>query len=93
MVRWLPILLVVAIADLVATVTLHRAGLIQEVNPVMNWLFSLGDVWFVLIKGLTILIGGVVGMNAYKDHAKFVNRVALVVLIVYVAILLVNLCR
>ncbi len=75
--RNIALLLGIGLIDLIATAVLHAKGMIVELNPVMRVFIERGEWLFALVKGLTLVLAGVVMWNHAKKNPKFVSQVAL----------------
>lgn len=76
--RSVALLIGIGLIDLIATSILHAKGLIVELNPVMRVFIERGEWLFALVKGLTLVLAGVVMWRHIKKNPKFVNQMALI---------------
>lgn len=75
--RALRLLMALGLVDLVATATLHAQGLIDERNPLMAPLLNGGEWGFVVAKGVTLAIGGVLLTRQARHDRRSVRRACL----------------
>ena len=70
----LAVLMAIGLLDLLSTALLHRAGLIQELNPIMKVFIVRSEWLFAFVKGLTL--GAAWGAMAWyaRTDLRFVAR-------------------
>ncbi len=73
--KWLFVLMAIGVIDLISTAALHAGGHIQEMNPLMKPIIEQSEWLFVLVKGMTLVLGYLVIMRHAKTHRRFVADV------------------
>ena len=79
-------LLAIGFLDLVVTAVLHSQGLITEQNPLMRPIIERSEWLFAVVKGMTLVVAGVVMARYARTNREFVRRVCLTGSVLYVAI-------
>jgi len=69
--------MIIGFTDLFMTATLHRLGLIREMNPVMRIFLENGELPFILVKSLTLFLAWYALASYAKKDLGFVRTAAL----------------
>lgn len=80
------ILVLIGAVDLITTLTLYLAGLVQELNPLMRALLHISPVLFTAFKTGTLALGYIVLTWYARRDLNFVQQVATAGSIAYVGI-------
>ncbi len=80
------ILVLIGAVDLITTLTLYLAGLVQELNPLMRTLLHMSPALFTACKSATLALGYIVLTWYARKDWNFVQRVATAGSIAYVGI-------
>jgi hypothetical protein len=84
--RAIGLILFIGLVDLVSTAWLHARGLIVEMNPLMAGFINRSEWLFVLVKGLTLVVGWYMLARYSRTNINFVRRACIVGSAAYVVI-------
>jgi hypothetical protein len=87
--RAIALIVLIGLIDLVSTAWLHATGQIVEMNPVMRIFIDKSEWLFVLVKGLTLVLGWMLLVHHAKVNKVFVRRACLLGSVAYMGIWLV----
>lgn len=84
--RAIALLLAIGVLDLIVTTWLHATGTIVEMNPIMRTFIDRSEFLFVVVKGMTLLVGYLMLVRFARTNIDFVRKACLAGSVVYVLV-------